>query len=364
MFKVFNSSIKQGAYPIIRNLPNGITNLPASSLRFFSMLPSSRIPLSAASTPFRFSKQEQKAQKVFLSYLPKAAEPLGSNIVEGNDLEQISSDTKNIAAKTSILSTPIGDLKCQRHTSTVMTIKSFLSEEECQYLCNKCQNLQQTKAGSVLGTFKANQVDLLQFCTDAFFRKNPRDEVIDKILSKLSIFLNALNGNEIIERPPSEINLDDDLEQLLIIHYKKNEGKFGAHFDNEPFQMGNMRNRLATILIYLNSVEKGGTTRFTKTDISIQPEMGDLLFFYNYDPKSENPNKANFSSPEAKFSSIPKKSIKWYPESINQHEGCIPESNDKYIISAFIMEHMESWCRSSGDRSSRDSLPLGIMPSK
>ena len=38
---------------------------------------------------------------------------------------------------------------------------------------------------------------------------------------------------------------------------------------------------MVTALIYLNDVEEGGTTKFTKLDLDVSPSTGKLLIFEN-----------------------------------------------------------------------------------
>ena len=45
--------------------------------------------------------------------------------------------------------------------------------------------------------------------------------------------------------------------------------------------------RIMTFMIYLSSVEAGGHTVFPQPGISIQPELGSALYWYNIGPKNK-----------------------------------------------------------------------------
>jgi hypothetical protein len=87
-----------------------------------------------------------------------------------------------------------------------------------------------------------------------------------------------------------------------IQHYKKNEGSFKWHFD--ALGPGAWDRQLAMV-IYLNSVEDGGETCFHRQNLQVKPVAGDALFFPTF----------------------------W----THMHCGEIPRSEDKYIISSFVV---------------------------
>jgi prolyl 4-hydroxylase len=45
--------------------------------------------------------------------------------------------------------------------------------------------------------------------------------------------------------------------------------------------------RVATVLMYLNDVEEGGTTTFTELNITSPPVKGDAVIFYNCKPNGD-----------------------------------------------------------------------------
>jgi prolyl 4-hydroxylase len=92
------------------------------------------------------------------------------------------------------------------------------------------------------------------------------------------------------------------ISELVIKRYAMGgtEG-FQPHFDS----MYDKANRYLVLLWYLNDVREGGATRFTDLDIEVQARAGRLLIFPPY----------------------------W----MYQHAGLPPISNDKYIVSTYLL---------------------------
>ena len=44
---------------------------------------------------------------------------------------------------------------------------------------------------------------------------------------------------------------------------------------------------MTTFMIYLSDVQAGGHTIFPQAGISVQPKMGDALFWFNVGPRTE-----------------------------------------------------------------------------
>ena len=103
-----------------------------------------------------------------------------------------------------------------------------------------------------------------------------------------------------------DLNMLTD-DGFLVQKYEKGVGKYVYH--NDAFISYNRnRSRLITYLWYLNDIEEGGETEFLGGKFKIKPETGKLILF----PAS------------------------WiYP-----HQGCIPISSDKYIITGWLYEEL------------------------
>lgn len=98
------------------------------------------------------------------------------------------------------------------------------------------------------------------------------------------------------------IPLRTRLENLRIKHYSVDAGdRFQPHFD----AMDYCANRYMVFLWYLNDVDEGGETQFCDLGVRITARRGRLLMFPPY----------------------------W----MFQHSGLPPRSNDKYMISTYLL---------------------------
>jgi predicted 2-oxoglutarate/Fe(II)-dependent dioxygenase YbiX len=66
-----------------------------------------------------------------------------------------------------------------------------------------------------------------------------------------------------------------DMESPQFLHYKKNEGFYKEHVDDDP----KIYPRIFSSVIYLNDVDLGGETYFPKFNLSVKPRAGRLLMF-------------------------------------------------------------------------------------
>jgi hypothetical protein len=87
-----------------------------------------------------------------------------------------------------------------------------------------------------------------------------------------------------------------------IQRYKKNEGFYVDHHD---FSIEKGNYRVLTYLFYLNDVDEGGETDFLFGRIMIKPKIGKCVIF-----------PASWTFP---------------------HKGCMPISNDKFIITGWLL---------------------------
>ncbi|XP_076472641.1 prolyl 4-hydroxylase subunit alpha-1-like [Babylonia areolata] len=110
------------------------------------------------------------------------------------------------------------------------------------------------------------------------------DEIVQA--NRLSQRVKSVTGLEVAQRTP---NGPSSSEAFQIVNYG-----LGGHYDlhMDPFDdppdddlLKSSGERLATFLIYLTDVEKGGNTVFLHSKISVAPQKGMALFWYNYDTK-------------------------------------------------------------------------------
>ena len=116
----------------------------------------------------------------------------------------------------------------------------------------------------------------------------------------------------LIDRALARYNRDVDLaiaipnspsiSDLTLKRYRPGqEERFQLHFD----AINHVANRYLVLLWYLNDVDQGGETRFPQLDVTVASRAGRLLMFPPY----------------------------W----MFQHEGLPPISNDKYILSTYLL---------------------------
>ncbi|KAL8581826.1 hypothetical protein ACOMHN_010200 [Nucella lapillus] len=125
--------------------------------------------------------------------------------------------------------------------------------------------------------------------TQSLLRTSDLGWVYDEELTlagRLSQRVKRVTGLEVDQRMPLG---PSSSEAFQIVNYG-----MGGHYDlhMDPFDeppddhlLGQSGERLATFLIYLSDVEKGGNTVFVRPKISVAPRKGMALFWYNFDPK-------------------------------------------------------------------------------
>lgn len=91
-------------------------------------------------------------------------------------------------------------------------------------------------------------------------------------------------------------------------HYRKNSGFYREHIDGGPGP-GVAADRMLGAIIYLNTVETGGETYFREHDLKIPAKAGSIALFPAY----------------------------W----THPHQGCVPISDDKWIVSSFVVKKTE-----------------------
>lgn len=167
---------------------------------------------------------------------------------------------------------------------------NFLGKEECEYLINlaKPHMAKSTVVDSATGKSKDSRVRT----SSGTFLNRGQDKIIRSIEKRIAdfTFIPAEHG-----------------EGLQVLHYEVGQ-KYEPHFDYflDEFNTKNGGQRIATVLMYLSDVEKGGETVFpaskvnsssvpwwdelsecAKAGISVRPRMGDALLFWSMRPDAE-----------------------------------------------------------------------------
>lgn len=172
--------------------------------------------------------------------------------------------------------------------------KKFLSEEECDHLINLAKGKLEKSmvADNESGKSIASEVRT----SSGMFLNRAQDEVVFDIETRIAkwTFLPIENG-----------------ESIQILHYENGQ-KYEPHFDYFHDKANQVLggHRIATVLMYLSNIQKGGETIFPNSEsklsqpkddswsdcahkgYAVKPEKGDALLFFSLhlnattDPKS------------------------------------------------------------------------------
>jgi hypothetical protein len=194
----------------------------------------------------------------------------------------------------------------------IFEIENSLSKEECDKIIRFFEEKKERQYEGIVGSHFKTRVDkTVKLTMDmALHSCNDFQETVNLLLYKVHEGL-----NKYIENIDPEFNIyffdriftNVTYNSLLIHKYFKNQGHFYYHNDFSIDHVEENRDkykfRILNYLFYLNDVDEGGETEFF-SNTTVKPTCGKLLFF-----------------PSEWF----------YP-----HKGCIPISNDKYVIAGWI----------------------------
>jgi len=161
--------------------------------------------------------------------------------------------------------------------------KGFLTDEECDHLITLAKDRLER---SMVADDKSGESILSEDRTSSgMFLYKAQDEIVADIEARISAwtFLPIENG-----------------EQMQILHYENGE-KYDPHFDYFTDKVNQLMggNRVATVLMYLSNVKKGGETVFPDSEAkllqakdeswsecahegyAVKPEKGDALLFFS-----------------------------------------------------------------------------------
>ncbi|MDU0200921.1 MULTISPECIES: 2OG-Fe(II) oxygenase [Paenibacillus] len=138
----------------------------------------------------------------------------------------------------------------------ILILDNVLSYTECDALIDLANNrMKRAKIG------KSRVVSDIRTSSNMFFEES-ENEMIQRIEARISELMNI---------PISHA------EPLQILQYKVGE-QYHPHFDY--FTSENVvNNRISTLVMYLNDVEKGGETHFPSLRFSVTPKKGSAVYF-------------------------------------------------------------------------------------
>lgn len=172
----------------------------------------------------------------------------------------------------------------------VYYVENFLSLEECDALMQRAEP--RLERSTVLGQGAQGVVDSRRTSRGMFFPLRSPDPLLRKIDRKVAH----------ISRMPIENG-----EGLQVLCYQVG-GEYQPHYDYfSPSQPGGKETllrggqRVATVIMYLNTPEEGGETIFPRANLSVTPKKGAAILFYNVTENGEeDPNSFHGGAPVLK----------------------------------------------------------------
>lgn len=153
-------------------------------------------------------------------------------------------------------------------------IRNFLSSEECDHIIDLARP-QLTRSSVIDDKSGGTKIDPARTSQGMFFEQFPKDSLLKEIDKRVvALTLIPLENTEAIQ----------------VLQYKTG-AEFKPHWDYfDPSTVGGIENlkrggqRVATLILYLNTPQKGGETVFPKIDKKVKAEKGNAVLFYNCTP--------------------------------------------------------------------------------
>ncbi|HWI47686.1 MAG TPA: 2OG-Fe(II) oxygenase [Rummeliibacillus sp.] len=150
----------------------------------------------------------------------------------------------------------------------VVVLGSVLDDEECDVLIQLAKDrLQRSKIG---GTREVSDIRT----SSGSFLTDINNDILARVEKRVSVIMGIPIENG---------------EGLHILNYQPGQ-EYKEHFDYfASTSKAASNNRIATLVIYLNDVEEGGSTFFPKLNFSVRPQKGMAVYFeYFYNDQMLN----------------------------------------------------------------------------
>lgn len=166
------------------------------------------------------------------------------------------------------------DIEVLSWSPRIILLRNFLSEKECNHL--------QTKAKPHL---KRSEV----------INESGGEGLIHEGRTSLGMFFETRGIDPIISRIEERISHltmmpIENGEAIQVLNYKPG-AEFKPHHDyferdsaGGQNSLKNGEQRMATVIMYLNTAKEGGETIFPEVNLKIAPQKGNAILFYNCSP--------------------------------------------------------------------------------
>lgn len=164
----------------------------------------------------------------------------------------------------------------------VFTVDDFLGANECDALVESARESGGLKMSAIGGADNENiRTSRTVALNSHGLESHPTKKAILKRAEYLLPAVEGLSGKPDAFTAPKAGEKKWAFELPQVAHYSGGE-YFKAHEDGFPLSIAVDKGyqRRATVLVYLNDVEKGGATRFEHLGIEVQPKKGKALVFF------------------------------------------------------------------------------------
>ncbi|XP_033228111.1 prolyl 4-hydroxylase subunit alpha-2-like [Belonocnema kinseyi] len=218
-------------------------------------------------------------------------------------------------------------LKCRYVSRGIPFLKIAPFKEEEAYLDPRIVVYHDVIYEEEIEFLKRSSKPMLQSAKVRNVKSNTEEVAMKRVASNAWISDQANKHVKLLRRRVEDMTglTADTSENLQIVYYDFG-GYYIGHFDFvkewdtrflEQFGTGN---RIATVLFYMNDVEKGGETVFTELDVSIRPKKGSAVFWYNLKRNGKGDNST-------------------------RHGACPIISGKKWIATIWLHEHGQEFIR-------------------
>lgn len=156
------------------------------------------------------------------------------------------------------------------HNPHVELLDDFLSFDECEHLKRRAE--EHLQASTVVDNDSGESVAYEHRTSFGMFFQRSQDDIIHRIEQRISALLDVPLTNQ---------------EPFQVLRYGVGQ-EYRPHFDYfDPGLKGSQVHlarggqRLATVIMYLNTVEHGGDTSFPELGMRVIPKQGRALLFYS-----------------------------------------------------------------------------------